>query len=60
MVDFADAAIGNFTSALKDKKMWDQSIIVFSAVSTSQTRLGAVVSFGLCSLKCLASQPGWP
>ena len=56
MVDFADAAIGNFTSALKDKKMWDQSIIVFSAVSTSQTRLlgGAL----LCSLKCLGSQPG--
>ena len=58
MVDFADAAIGNFTSALKDKKMWDQSIIVFSAVSI--TNQAWVVSFGLCSLKCLASQPGWP
>ena len=59
MVDFADAAIGNFTSALKDKKMWDQSIIVFSAVSITN-QAWVVVSFGLCSLKCLASQPGWP
>ena len=50
MVDFADAAIGNFTSALKQKKMWDQSILVFSAVSTSVSVL--------CSLKCLGSQPG--
>ena len=33
MVDFADQAIGNFTKALKAKGMWDQSIIVFSAVS---------------------------
>ena len=31
MVDFADEAIGNFTGALKSKKMWDDSIIVFSA-----------------------------
>ena len=41
MVDFADAAIGNFTSALKDKKMWDQSILVFSAVSTSVSVLSS-------------------
>ena len=33
MVDFADQAIGNFTKALKAKDMWDQTIIVFSAVS---------------------------
>ena len=33
MVDFADQAIGNFTKALKAKGMWDQAIIVFSAVS---------------------------
>ena len=33
MVDFADQAIGNFTKALKAKGMWDQTIIVFSAVS---------------------------
>ena len=30
-VDFADAAIGNFTKAIKEKKMWDDMIIVFSA-----------------------------
>lgn len=31
MVDFADAAIGNFTEAIKAKGMWDDMIIVFSA-----------------------------
>ena len=31
MVDFADAAIGNFTAAVKAKKMWDDMVIVFSA-----------------------------
>ena len=31
MVDFADAAIGNFTAAVKAKRMWDDMIIVFSA-----------------------------
>jgi arylsulfatase I/J len=31
MVDFADAAIGNFTTALKAKNMWDDIVIVFSA-----------------------------
>ena len=31
MVDFADAAIGNFTAAIKAKGMWDDMIIVFSA-----------------------------
>ena len=31
MVDFADAAIGNFTAAIKAKGMWDDHVIVFSA-----------------------------
>jgi arylsulfatase A-like enzyme len=47
MVDFADAAIGNFTEAIKAKGMWDDMIIVFSAGTNerplcSERRLRAI------------------
>ena len=31
MVNFADAAVGNLTKALKDKGMWEDTLIVFSS-----------------------------
>ena len=46
MVDFADAAIGNFTAAVKAKRMWDDMIIVFSADN------GGPVYVQSCCNKC--------
>jgi arylsulfatase A-like enzyme len=37
MVDFADEAIGNFTTAIRAKKMWDDLVIVFSADNGTRT-----------------------
>lgn len=39
-VNFADTAVGNVTSLLKAKGMYEDLVIVFSAVGAASTRAG--------------------